>query len=256
MAVPTPKYRQVAEDLRGQIESGTLAPGQRLTEAELRNVYGASRNTVRDALKWLTGLGLVESKAGQGAFVAPRIDPFITVLTDDSKAPGRAGAEIGKQGRQHERVRLDVSVVEATDKVAAWLELPNKSDVIRRYEIYSIGETLWLCQASYYPGHFNDAGASQLIKPRDIPGGAVDYLFEKLGLREVRYSDLITARSPDADEARLFGIPEDGRVALFEIIRTAFDQHGKPMRATVTVCPTDRNQFIVRVDKSAPADES
>ena len=54
-----PMYRQIAEDLRHQIEAGALQPGQQLrTELELREHYGASRNTVRDAIKWLTNLGL------------------------------------------------------------------------------------------------------------------------------------------------------------------------------------------------------
>ena len=36
-----PLYRQIAEDLRGKIESGDLDPGQQLqTETELRERYG------------------------------------------------------------------------------------------------------------------------------------------------------------------------------------------------------------------------
>ena len=34
---------------------------------------------------------------------------------------------------------------------------------------------------------------------------------------------------------------------MYEITRAAFDGNGKPMRLTVTVYPTDRNQFIVNV---------
>ena len=52
-----PMYRQIAEDLRAQIEGGDLEPGQQLrTEIELREHYGASRNTVRDAIKLLTAV--------------------------------------------------------------------------------------------------------------------------------------------------------------------------------------------------------
>ena len=81
-----PMYRQIAEDLRAQIESGELKPGQQLrTELELREHYGASRNTVRDAIKWLTNLGLVETKPGQGTFVVQKIDPFVTTLTGDPR---------------------------------------------------------------------------------------------------------------------------------------------------------------------------
>src|ERR1700734_3997294 len=81
-----PMYRQIAEDLREQIESGGLRRGQQLrTELELREHYNASRNTVRDAVKWLTNLGLVETKAGQGTFVVRKIDPFVTKLSGDPR---------------------------------------------------------------------------------------------------------------------------------------------------------------------------
>ena len=84
-----PMYRQIAEDLRGQIESGGLEPGQQLrTELELREGYDASRNTVRDAIKWLTNLGLVETRPGQGTFVVRKIDPYVTALTADSRGLG------------------------------------------------------------------------------------------------------------------------------------------------------------------------
>lgn len=45
-----PKHRQIADDLRGQVNRGELAPGAQLpSEAELRQEYGASRTTVRAA---------------------------------------------------------------------------------------------------------------------------------------------------------------------------------------------------------------
>ena len=52
---------------------------------------------------------------------------------------------------------------------------------------------------------------------------------------------------PDAAEAEFFKLPQDGRVAMYEIFRRAFDQTGTPMRVTVIVFPTDRNQLIVEI---------
>jgi hypothetical protein len=50
-----PIYRQIADELREQIESGKSAPGNRLpTGLNLRDRRNASWNTVRDAIKWLT----------------------------------------------------------------------------------------------------------------------------------------------------------------------------------------------------------
>ena len=96
-------------------------------------------------------------------------------------------------------------------------------------------------------------GANDLLLAGNIELGAVKYLADSLGLRQVGYRDWITVRAPDATEARFFNLPPDGRVAVFEVFRTAFDQTGTPMRVTVTVFPTDRNQFIVTTgDVPAP----
>jgi hypothetical protein len=43
--------------------------------------YRASRNTVRDAIKWLTTRALVETRPGQGAFITETIQP-VTTLTE------------------------------------------------------------------------------------------------------------------------------------------------------------------------------
>jgi GntR family transcriptional regulator len=87
-------------------------------------------------------------------------------------------------------------------------------------------------------------GANRLIQADDIKMGTVEYLAKALGLQQVGYRDWITVRAPEAAEATFFSLPQDGRVGVFEIFRTAFDEAGKPMRLTVTVFPTDRNQFI------------
>jgi len=79
----------------------------------------------------------------------------------------------------------------------------------------------------------------------DIAEGTVRYLETVMGIKQTSYRDWITARAPDEDEQRFFGIVHDSMV--FEIFRSAFDQHGKAFRVTVTVFPADRNQFIVNV---------
>jgi len=81
----------------------------------------------------------------------------------------------------------------------------------------------------------------------DIEIGTVKYLADTLGLKQVGYRDWITVRAPDPNEVSFFNLPPDGRVAVFEIFRIAFDQTGAPMRLTVTIYPTDRNQFVVDV---------
>ena len=87
-----PIHRRIADDLREQIECGQLQPGQQLpTEIELQEHYEASRNTVRDAIKSLTSLGLVETRPGQGTFVVKKAEPFFTTLTREEGEVAEGG---------------------------------------------------------------------------------------------------------------------------------------------------------------------
>ena len=257
-----PMYRQIAEDLREQIESGQLEPGQQLrTELELRERYNASRNTVRDAIKWLTNLGLVETRPGQGTFVVQKIDPFVTTLTG-APATGAGGegatylSEVAQLDRKPTVSPLQVEIQEASDDMAATLGISKGAEVISRHERRYIDGTPWSMQTSYYPMEFADRGADRLRSARNITEGTVQYLAGTLHIRQVGYRDRITVRSPNATEADFFKLPPDGRVPMYEITRTAYDGNGQPMRLTVTVYPADRNQFIVNVGEVPLVDES
>jgi GntR family transcriptional regulator len=251
----TPLYRQIAEDLREQIESGKLKPGQQLrTELELREHYGASRNTVRDAVKWLTTLGLVETRPGQGTFVVQKIDPFVTTLTGDPET-GRGGGDeyIGYLSEVRERNRtasvspIQVEIQEASGDIARGLWVADGTEVISRHERRFIDRTPWSMQTSYYSMELADRGAERLRRAGNIEEGTVQYLADTLNIRQTGYRDWITVRAPNATEADFFKLPADGRVVMYEIFRTAFDQNGQPVRLTVTVYAADRNQFIIDV---------
>lgn len=68
---PTPLSRtgHVVESLRGSILRGDLAAGQPLIESELAAAFGMSKTPVREALKALSGLGLVTMSEYRGAVV-------------------------------------------------------------------------------------------------------------------------------------------------------------------------------------------
>ena len=276
-------YLQIADDLRSRIELGetlppegddpadvepdgrlpaALRPGSRLpTELGLSDAYSASRNTIRDAIKRLASMGLVETRQGQGAFVTQKIDPCVTVLSTDPLAPtGAEGATyLSDVSSKDRRPKVTVPTVEIqmpTVEVGRRLRVPPGSQVVGRHQRRYIDDIPWSLQTSFYPMEFTK-GAARLLWAEDIVDGTVRYLAEALGIRQVGYRDWITARSPDLNEQRFFGLAHDASV--FEIFRTAFDQTGTPLRVTVTVFPSDRNQFIVNVgdvpDPSYEADQ-
>ena len=62
-------YRAAMAQLRNFIEKTNLAGDRLPTETELAQTMGISRGTVREALKALEALGIVETKRGEGMFV-------------------------------------------------------------------------------------------------------------------------------------------------------------------------------------------
>ena len=59
----------VADELKHLIYTGVFKPGERLNEAALALRMGTSRGPVREAIRMLTGLGIVKAVVNRGVFV-------------------------------------------------------------------------------------------------------------------------------------------------------------------------------------------
>ena len=263
--MPEPMYKRVAEDLRSKIESEQIAPGSQLpTETDLMEEYGGrfgdssgrtskiSRNTVRDAIKLLVTRGLVVTRPGKGTFVVRKIDPFVSTLSGSPEIGretvrymserDRYTSEVEASGRKPDVTVPRVEVQAASGQVASHLGLDEGTMVISRYQERSIDETPWSLQTTFYPmEQVTQGGANRLLIAENITDGIVGYVEETLGVKQVGLHDLITARAADSHEVAFFDLPEDGQVAVFEVSRVGFDEHGRPLRLTVTVYPADRN---------------
>ena len=234
----SPMYQMIAEDLRERIESNDLRPGQQLpNEIQLRDEYRASRNTVRDAIRWLASRGLVVTRPGEGTFVVESITPLVVTLDSD------AGVDAEQKVPTVSPPRVEIQ--QASKAIAAALRLEETDQVVSRQEDRYIDNVPWSIQTSFYPMRFVEQGAVNLIQPQIIEAGAVNYLGESLGIRQVGYRDRITVRAPDSREVEFFRLPEDGRIPVFEVLRTAYGQDTNPIRVTISIFPTDRNRFIV-----------
>lgn len=63
-------YHEIVAQIKQLIAQGRIQPGDRLPpERELADLFKASRNSVRDALRVLEQMGLIESRQGDGNFV-------------------------------------------------------------------------------------------------------------------------------------------------------------------------------------------
>jgi len=118
LAAPPKKGVLVAERLLDEFRAARLAPGQRLpSERELAERLGVSRTVVRESLSALQMAGVVESRVGDGTYIAatfvptePRLPPLLRNLN----------ASVSVVEAMQAREALDVS--------AAHLAIENATD--------------------------------------------------------------------------------------------------------------------------------
>lgn len=260
--MPDPMWKQIAEDLRRKIDAREIGrDGQPLpTELELQAEYSASRNTVRDAIKWLVTRGMVYTRSGQGTFVAQKIDPFVTRLSSEiapsvsHDATARYLSEVASRSRRPTVSVPRIEIQRAAGLPATELRLPEDASVVSRHQQRFIDGLPYSLQTTFYPMRLVEQGATGLIQAEDIVNGAVSYIREAIAVVEVGWRQRIVVRVPDATEAGFFNLPDDGRIAVFEFITTGYEKSGQPIRVTITTYPTDRNQFVMTSGK-IPAEQ-
>lgn len=246
------KWRSIADDLRKKIEKGEIARGAQLpTEQDLQEMYDASRNTIRDAIRWLIQRRLVETHPGRGTFVSAKITPFAVGLSPRrGPVKGDATAYVVNaqiQGRRPSMSDPRVEIRMATKVMARQLQIAEGTRVVSRHQQRFIDDQPWSLQTSFYPMDFVDRGAEWLVDAAPVKGGVVKYLRDVLGLEQAGYQDLITVRPPSQDEARFFELTEHANVTLIELGRTAYASTGEPIRFTQTVYPADRNTLYYNI---------
>jgi DNA-binding GntR family transcriptional regulator len=138
--------QQVIERLRDAVISGSLSPGQRLTERELTDSLGVSRTVIREALRQLEAEGLIE--------VIPNRGPVVRALTADEAKDiyriravlqGLAAQEFvaNADDAQHAALRDALeAVVEAYDAEDAARTVETKNEFYERLYAGAASETL------------------------------------------------------------------------------------------------------------------
>lgn len=72
-------YHQVIEYISKQVESGTLKKGDKIpTERKLVEMLGIGRNSIREALKILDIIGIVDRRQGDGTYIREEFDKWFS----------------------------------------------------------------------------------------------------------------------------------------------------------------------------------
>lgn len=93
MIVPVQKksvFEDISEQIQNQIENGTWKEGEKIQgEFALAELFQVSRGSIREAIKSLQLMGILEARSGQGTFVAQnavqkiRDNKLIEMINDD-----------------------------------------------------------------------------------------------------------------------------------------------------------------------------
>jgi DNA-binding GntR family transcriptional regulator len=243
--VPRPQYQRVSDDLREQIDAGTLGPGAQIpTEKELTKQYGVSRETVRRGLDVLRAEGRIIGRPPIGVFVRSRTPMVHRPQAEFEPAPSaemdRWMGQIVAEGRLPEQsIAVEVlKPAEVPTVVAAELRTGDKVVVVRRRIRHIDGEPYYT-NDSYFLHEL--VGGSEILLPHDITRGANEVLAE-LGAAQLRAIDRLKARMPTPKEAERLELPTG--TPIFYKVTTGFDATGRPVRCVIDIMPGDRNELV------------
>lgn len=213
--MPNPRYRDVADELRGLIASGAMSSsGAFPTEAQLSSEHRVSRSTVRKALGLLRDEGWVEARQGSGWSVplsrrGKQFGSFrLAVTTDPSSST--TSSTLG-----HDRRRPPPSVAGslATD---------------RRHRLLVVER---LTTSGPDPIHRSETWFSPTIS-RDLDTDRAETepparLLAEVGPKPDSFDQYAEAVLADDLDRELLGV---GRVeAILQVVRTAFGIDGSPL---------------------------
>jgi GntR family transcriptional regulator len=245
MPKPQPMYRDIADVLRSQIESGELQPGSKLLHtAKLMELFGASKQTVRSAVDVLVQEGLVIARRRYGTVVRDRRKVRIPLSRykrshDSNGGNGPFEAACEAQGLSGEmRVVGDPEQVRAPD-VAALLGRPPEEDVVCRRREALVEDQVVQIQNAWYP--LDVARAAGLDRPGKINGGVYPRLRDA-GFPALEADERVAARMPTKEEGAQLGTGV--ALPVLTIERISRSNSGRPIELLRVVAAGDRMELF------------
>lgn len=235
-----PLARQIADEIRQQIENGTLGPGALLpSEPELARSHDVSRQTARSALQLLEQEGLVIVRPRRGRIVRSR--KRLMWRLSEFELPDNTGlmssdaweSDIERQGHDPTRQDLEVERIRPPRAIAARLNLDVEKDfcIVRRRVRY-IDNKPGIISDDY----FDEAivRGTELAEPEDTTR---ENILKEAGYEQTYDVDEIITRMPTPVEMDRLSLGTGQPVA--EHTRVGYTAEGKAVRVMVSIIPGD-----------------
>ncbi len=234
-SAPLPKYYQLRETLREQIE--VLQAGQPIpSENELCLAHDVSRITVRKALNDLIHEGLLYTVQGKGTFVSPH--KFRVQWAQET-----AGfhADMARRGLSVKIRVLEQSLVPSDERVATELSLNLGAPVVKFVRLRYVDDKPFDIATNYLPAQLFPG-----LEHDDLATASLYALMQsKYGIRLDHGVRLAEAAPCSPEEARLLHIKPT--VPLLVIHSTMYDVQGRPVEHGVAKQRGDRAQVEIAV---------
>ena len=229
------RYRAIAEELRGRVESGELGAGRLLpSESELSGAYGVSRVTVRKALDLLRDEGLIDARQGFGWFVST--DPVRQAL-------GRLGTieeQLEQLGVGSERRVVGFRFVAAPARVRQVLG----ADAVLEVRRVNLADGQPFARVTVWCPE--ELGAR--LSRADVEKAP---FYELVGVAIGGATQTIGAAAADAADAELLAVPVGSPLLRCERVTRGVDD--TPVLVSEHIFPAHRTEFVVDLPRFEPS---
>lgn len=240
-------YTEIADELIGRIRSGKLKPGALVPgELQLMHDYGASRHTIREALRRLEELGLIERRRGLGTRVLARTPRRVyvhRVASPDQllRYPPESRLEV-----------IETATVAIGAELATILGCRRGSRWVRVRAVRRMGAGLPpICRTDVYLLPKYSAIASRIGRGRKT---VYELLEQHFGLHVAEVAVDMSARPMPEDAAAALGVPAGS--PSMRVIRRYHDENGGIIEITMSDHPGERYGVQQRLRRDWDAGET
>ena len=235
-----PKYYQLANILRQQIENGDFQPYNAIpSERQLEQRYNLSRPTIRQAIDLLSRQGYLYRVHGKGTFVSPpKLQKGMLELTSFSEDMCNRGLKPGQR-------ILEFGYVKPDKKIRRHLEIPDDEKKVLRIKRLRYGDE----EPMGLQDSFLALDSAHTITQEEIEekGSIYVILQEKFGIYPAEADETIEVTLATHEEADLLNIKEGSPLLLNE--RTLWSQDRKAIEFVRILYRGDRYKYFVRLTR-------
>lgn len=239
-----PLYRKLEYQLRNQILSGQLEPGEQLpTLGELEHTYGVSKITVRNALAQLEAENLIWRASGKGTFVADEIPVQKQLIVTGSVSDIVADAARFK-ARTLDIIKVRVGETRSARIVRDFLKCSNDHQVGLVHRIRLLKDVPIYFLENYLPPQLIDHLSASSLNKHPL----LNILKKEAGLKIGRGEMFIEAVPADPDVATILKCQVNHPLILMQVYY--WYPSGEPFEVVNLFMRHDYFKYKIELDTS------